>query len=136
MREILLYGGPDDSLERSVPLARRLADSFGARLHVVSAVEDAGWTSEMGAERLPELHQAFEEEARERLSRSIPPEEQERLGVIIAVRVGAPEREIPRYTEEHAIDLAVLYLPVGAAAGGGVARALLDGGRCAVLVLR
>ena len=72
MREVLLLGGSGEAFDRSVAVARRLAESFGARLHVLYTVEDplnAGWTSEMGAERMPDLHQAVEAEARERLSR-------------------------------------------------------------------
>ena len=52
--------------------ARRLVETFGAELHVVYTIDEplsAGWTAEMAAERLPELHQAIEDEARERLAR-------------------------------------------------------------------
>ena len=54
MREILLHGGPDEAFDRSVIFARRMAESFGARLHVLYTVEEplsAGWTAEMSAER-------------------------------------------------------------------------------------
>ena len=82
MREVVLHGGLDESFDRSVGFARRLAESFGARLHVLYTVEEplsAGWTSEVGAERMPEVHQAMEAEARERLARFIPAEEQEHV---------------------------------------------------------
>ena len=85
MREVLLHGGSDEAFDRSVTFARRLAESFGARLHVLYTVKEplsAGWTSEMGTERMPELHQAMETEARERLARFISIEDQERLGVV------------------------------------------------------
>ena len=52
----------------------------------------------------------MEQEARERLARVIPLEDQDRLGVEIALRTGGP--------------------------GMDAARALLDDGACAVLVLR
>ena len=48
---------------------------FGARLHVLYTVEDplsAGWTAEVSADRLPEVHEAMETEARQRLSSFIP----------------------------------------------------------------
>ena len=93
MREILLHGSADETFDQSVGVARRLAESFDARLHVVYTVEDplsAGWTSEMSADRLPEVHQAMEAEARERLSRLIPLEDQERLGIEIVLRTGVP----------------------------------------------
>ena len=40
MREVLLHGGMDEAFDRSVRFARRLAESFGARLHVLYTVED------------------------------------------------------------------------------------------------
>ena len=69
MREILLHGAPDEAFDRSVVFARRMAESFGARLHVLYTIEDplsAGWTAEMSADRLPEVHEAMETEARAR----------------------------------------------------------------------
>jgi nucleotide-binding universal stress UspA family protein len=137
MREVLLHGGMDEAFDRSVAFARQLADSFGARLHVVYTLEDplsAGWTAEVSAERLPEVHQAIEEEARERLARGISLEDQERLGVQIALRPGPADQEVVRYTNEHPIDLAIVHSPPDAPSD--LARALLDQGRCAVLVLR
>ena len=137
MREILLHGSADETFDQSVSLARRLAESFDARLHVVYTVEDplsAGWTSEMSADRLPEVHQAMESEARERLSRLIPLEDQERLGVEIVLRTGDPIKEILAYANDHAIDLAIVQTRSGP--GTDLARGLLDDARCAVLVLR
>ena len=137
MRQVLLHGGADEAFDRSVGFARRLAESFGAQLHVVYTVEDplsAGWTAEMGVERMPDVHQAMLAEARERLDRHIPVDEQNRLNIQIALRMGPATEEIVRYTEENAIDLAIVQAPVGS--DTDIARALLDGGRCAVLVLR
>lgn len=137
MREVLLHGGMDEAFDRSVVFARQLAESFGARLHVVYTLEDplsAGWTAEVSAERLPEVHQAIEDEARERLSRSISLEDQERLGVQIALRPGPADDEVVRYTDEHPIDLAIVHAPPDKSSG--LAHALIDRGRCAVLVLR
>src|SRR5215210_2718100 len=139
MREILLHGGADETFDRAVVLARQLAESFQARLHVVYTVEDplsAGWTAEMGAERLPELHQAMEEEARDRLSRLIATEEQDRMGVQIVLRTGPAIEELVRYTTEHAIDLAIVQARPSGGAGTDVAHALLEHAECAVLVLR
>ena len=137
MRQVLLHGGSDEAFDRSVVFARRLAESFGARLHVVYTVEDplsAGWTAELGAEKMPELHNAMETEARERLASRIPVEDQERLGVELAIRTGPASEELVRYTTEHSIDLAIVLVAPGS--DDAVAQALLDGGRCAVLVLR
>ena len=138
MREILVHGGPDEAFDRSVVFARRMAESFGARLHVLYTVEDplsAGWTAELSAERLPEVHEAMEAEARERLSRLLPMDEQERLGVQVALRMGPTADELVRYTTEHDVDLAIVQAKLGDR-DTGHAQALLEHGRCAVLVLR
>lgn len=138
MREILVHGGPDEAFDRSVVFARRMAESFGARLHVLYTVEDplsAGWTAEMSADRLPEVHEAMEAEARERLARLIPHEDQERLGILVALRMGPVAEELVRYTIEHNVDLAIVQARPGDR-DTGHAQALLEGGRCAVLVLR
>ena len=138
MREVLLHGGADEAFDRSVVFARQLAESFGARLHVIYTVEDplaAGWTAELSAERLPEVHQAIEDEARERLARSIPLDEQDRLGIQLVIRTGPADEEVVRYTDEHPVDLAIVQVPVGDTEAG-LAHALIEHGRCAVLVLR
>lgn len=138
MREILLHGGPDDAFDRSVLVARRMAESFGARLHVLYTLEDplsAGWTAEVSAARLPEVHEAMEAEARERLSRLISHEDQERLGIQFALRTGPADEELVRYTTEHDVDLAIVQARAGDS-DTGLAHALLEKGRCAVLVLR
>lgn len=138
MREILLHGGPSEAFDASVVFARRMAESFGARLHVLYTVEDplsAGGTTEMSPERLPELHEAIETEARERLARLIPLEEQERLGVQFALGTGPVDEELVRYTLEHAVDLAIVQINPGDR-DLDHAEALLERGRCAVLVLR
>jgi nucleotide-binding universal stress UspA family protein len=137
VREILLHGSTDEAFDESVAFARRLAESFQARLHVVYTIEDplsAGWTSEVSADRLPEVHQAMEAEARERLSRLIPLEDQERLGVEIVLRTGPAVQEILTYANENAIDLAIVQ--ARGDAGTDLARGLLDHARCAILVLR
>ena len=138
MRVILLHGGPDEAFDRSVLFARRMAESFGAQLHVLYTIEDplsAGWQAEMSAERLPEIHEAMETEARDRLARLISHEDQERLGVQFALRMGPAADELVRYTTEHDVDLAIVQARPGDD-DTGHAHALLDKGRCAVLVLR
>lgn len=130
IRRVLLHGSSDEAFDASARFAARLVEKFGAELHVVYTVDEplsAGWTAEMAADKLPELHQAIEEEARERLSRLLPAGQD---AVVIAIRTGNAADELTRYTAEHMIDLAIVQ---GADAH---AHALLDDGRCAVLVLR
>ena len=138
MQNILLHGAPDEAFDRSVLFARRMAESFGERLHVLYTIEDplsAGWTAEVSADRLPEVQQAMEAEARERLARLIPFEDQERLGIEIALRTGPAAEELVRYTVEYDVDLAIVQARAGDR-DTGYAHALLERGRCAVLVLR
>lgn len=90
----------------------------------------------MSADRLPDLHQAMEAEARERLARLVSIEEQDRLGVEIVLRTGPPAQEIVRYAADHQIDLAIVVAPQAGGTGTDVARALLDEASCAVLALR
>jgi hypothetical protein len=141
MRQILLHGSPNEAFDRSVVFARKMAESFGARLHVLYTIEDplsAGWTAEISAERLPEVHEAMEVEARERLARFIPPDDQERLGVQVALAHGPAGDELVRYTAENDIDLAIVQARVGDKKDPDTdyAHALLERGRCAVLMLR
>ncbi len=89
----------------------------------------------MSADRLPEVQQAMEAEARERLASLIPFEDQERLGVQIALRTGPADEELVRCTVEHDVDLAIVQARAGDR-DTGYAHALLERGRCAVLVLR
>lgn len=138
MRNILLHGAPDEAFDSSVLFARRMAESFGARLHVLYTIEDplsAGWTAEVSADRLPEVQQAMEAEARERLSRLISFDDQERLGVEIALTTGSAADELVRYTLDNDIDLAIVQATKGDR-DTDYAHALLERGRCAVLVLR
>lgn len=130
MRRVLLHGSSDESFDNSVRFARRLVEGFGAELHVVYTVDQplsAGWTAEMAADKLPELHQAIEEEARERLGRVLGDAQG---NTIIAIRTGNAVDELPAYTAEHSIDLAIV------SARDSHAKALLDAGHCSVLVLR
>jgi hypothetical protein len=96
----------------------------------------AGWTAELSADRLPEIHQAMEAEARQWIERTISAEDQERLGIEIALCTGPAAAELVRYANEHAVDLAIVVAPVSHEGDMETARALLDDGRCAVLVLR
>jgi hypothetical protein len=137
MKEILLHGGHDDAYDRSVRFAARLAESFSARLHVVYTVADpVGWVEEIRPEQLPAMHLAIEQEARERLAALIPVEEQERLGMQLVLRMGPADRELAAFTEEANVDLAILQAPLSNPRSIDIARALIDHGRCAVLVLR
>jgi nucleotide-binding universal stress UspA family protein len=130
MRRVLLHGSSEESFDESVRFARQLIDAFGAELHVVYTVEEplsAGWTAETTPDRLPELHQAIEAEARERLERVFG---DAAADIVIAIRTGDAARELTRYTAENAIDLAIVR------AADDHARGLVAHGHCSVLLLR
>ena len=130
MRRVLLHGTSEESFDRSVRVARQLVEAFGAELHVVYTVEEplsAGWTAEMAADRLPELHQAIDTEARERLTRVFG---DRAADIVIAIRTGDPARELMRYTAENAVDLAIVR------GGDAHGRGLAEHGHCSVLLLR
>ena len=137
MKHVLLHGGSDEAFDRSALFAKRMAESFGARLHVVYTVDQplgaGGLISEMNPEQMPDLHQAMEAEARERLGRLIPAEDQDRLGVEIVLLFGPGADELVRYTRQHRIDLAIIK---ASASDYRMATALLEDADCAVLVLR
>lgn len=131
IRRVLLHGGSDEAFDAAARFAGRLVEKFGAELHVVYTVAEplsAGWTAEVPPDRLPELHQAIEEEARARLARLAPGAQD---SVVIAIRTGGDQAdELTRYTTENLIDLAILQ------GADEHAHAMLDKGRCALLVLR
>ena len=131
IRRLMLHGTADESFDQSASVAGRLAHEFNADLHLVYVVEEphkAGWTAEMSASRLPELHAAMEEEARERQGRALPAELQER--VTIAIRTCETYAELVRYTAEHWVDLAIVHRVAWLAGPAG------KDARCSVLMLR
>jgi hypothetical protein len=131
IRQVMLHSGPGEGYDAAVAYASRLAHSVGADLHVVYTIDEplsAGWTAEMSAANLPELHQAMEEEAREQLARALPQDLESRATV--AIRTGDPAAELVRYTTEHTIDLAIVQ------GSDRRATALYEDGRCSVLILR
>ena len=130
IRRVMLHGSSDESFDGSARFAGRLVEKFGAELHVVYIIDEplsAGWTAEIAAEKLPELHQGMEAEARERLAHLLPSGQD---SVVIAIRTGDAAGELIQYTTEHMIDLAIVQ------GADDHAHALLDQGRCSLLVLR
>lgn len=131
MRRVLLHGGAEEWFDRAARFAGRLAREFNAELHVVYVVSEplsAGFTAEMPTARLPELHAAVEEEARERLGRVLPAEVLDH--VTIAIRIGETSAELLRYTAENPVDLAIVQ------GTDEHARVFVDRGRSSVLILR
>jgi len=131
IRRVMLHSSSDEWFNSAVRFAVRLTEGVGAEIHVVYTISEplsAGWTAETSPTKLPDLHHAMEEEARNRLAAVLPAEQQ--ANAIVAIRTGGAEEELVRYTDEHAIDLAIV------AAADADARALVARGRCSVLLLR
>jgi nucleotide-binding universal stress UspA family protein len=131
VRRVMLHGSMDEWFAGAARFAARLTRGFDAELHVVYTIGDplsAGWTAEMAASRLPELHRAMEEEARNRLAAVLPPDQQD--SVVIAIRTDDPGDELVRYTAENDIDLAVVQ------ARDDASRALIERGTTSVLLMR
>lgn len=131
VRRVMLHGSMDEWFNTAVRFAARLTRGFDAELHVVYTIEDplsAGWMAEMAASRLPELHRAMEEEARNRLAAVLSPEQQG--SAIIAIRTDDAADELVRYTAENDIDLAIVQ------ADDASARALVERGKASVLLVR
>lgn len=131
IRRVMLHGSQEEWFGSAVRFALRLTDQFGAELHVVYTIEEplsAGWTDEMPTSRLPELHRAMEEEARNRLAVAVPPERQG--NTVVAIRTGLAADELIRYTTDNAIDLAIVQ------ASDERARGFVDRAASSVLLLR
>ena len=96
----------------------------------------AGWTAEVSADRLPEVHEAMETEARQRLASFISEADQQRLDVQIVLGTGPADEEIVRYANAQAIDLVIVQANPADAASSELAQTVLAGARSAVLVLR
>ena len=141
MREVLLHGGADEAFDRSVVFARQLAESFGARLHIIYTVEDplaAGWTAEM-SRRAPAGSAPGDRERSARTAGAHRFRSKTRSGSASSSSSGPGRQpqEVVMYTSEHPIDLAIVQVPVGDGRPcRTLAHALIERGRCAVLVLR
>ena len=97
----------------SVRLRGGMAESFGARLHVLYTVEEplsAGWTAEVSAERLPEVHDAMEIEAQERLARADSGRGSGAARRRFGLRTGPEARGNRPLHDEEKVDLAIVQV--------------------------
>jgi nucleotide-binding universal stress UspA family protein len=129
----------DDALD----YARSLARAFDARIDVLHVLEDLAahaWTTEVYVAALPGVHEEMERQARDRLDRLFSPEDRERFGVTVALRVGSPFVEVVRYARDHDIDLIVMGTHGRGAIAhmllGSVAERVVRKAPCAVLTVR
>jgi nucleotide-binding universal stress UspA family protein len=132
MTNVLLHIGDTLPNAADVNAVHALSDGLGATLHVMFTQADplnAGWQAEVDAAGLPDVHQAMEEEAREKL-RPIFGADAELP--TIQIRAGDPVRAIAEYASEAGIDLVVVGL--AGEEDKDLAPALLDAVPCSLLV--
>lgn len=88
--------------------ARALAGTFGARLHVLHAVEFVATADVMGI-AVPDLYKGVESSARQDLENLVSETDREILGVkTILITGGTPAHAIVEYAGKAAIDLIVV----------------------------
>jgi nucleotide-binding universal stress UspA family protein len=109
---------------RALAYAIQLADAFGASLHVIHVLEDpfvrAGYMEMLMPQG--DYLEALEQQAHAHLEAQLSVEQKTRYSTTLALRIGAPAREILSYLAEHPeIDLVVM----ATAGRGGVARLMM-----------
>lgn len=132
MTNVLLHIGATLPTAADVNAVHALADGLGSTLHVMFTQDDplnAGWQAEVDAAGLPDVHQAMEEEARQKL-RPIFGADAELP--TIQIRTGDPVRAIAEYASEANIDLVVIG--IAGEEAKSLAPALLDAVPCSLLV--
>lgn len=132
MTQVLLHIGDTLPTAADARAARALAEGLGATLHVMFTQTDplnAGWQAEVDAAGLPDVHQAMEEEAREKL-RPIFGADAELP--TIQIRTGDPVRAMADYAAEAGIDLIIVGLAGDEERSLGAS--LIDAAPCSVLV--
>lgn len=131
MTHVLLHIGDSMPSAEDANAVNALAGALGGTLHVMFTVADplsAGWQAEVDTAGVPEVHQAMEAEARERLR---PLFGADADTPTIQIRTGDPIRAIADYAIDAKIDLVIVGLAGEEEAG--LARALLDAAPCSVL---
>jgi universal stress protein A len=143
IKRVLVPTDFSDSSGQALRYGRALAEAFHASLHVVHVLEDLlahAWAAEMYVASMPNMGEEIEKEARERLARTISPEEQARLHVTLELLTGNPFLEICRYAKAQDIDLIVLGThgrgPVAHMLLGSVAEKVVRKAPCPVLTVR
>jgi universal stress protein A len=141
IRKILVPTDFSDCSEAALEYGRRMAEAFGASLHLLHVVQDPytqPWAAEAFPAPLGDLLAEWEVQARNRMVSSLS--EAERASVTIATQIGSPFLEIVRYAQEQQIDLIVIGThgrgPIGHMLLGSVAEKVVRKAPCPVLTVR
>jgi nucleotide-binding universal stress UspA family protein len=142
-RRILVPTDFSETSDVALQYGRALADTFGGRLHLLHVLPDPvaqPWGPEAYGISLPDILSNMQRSARERLEGLVQPDERDRLGVQIEIRVGSPFVEIIRYAKEQEIDVIVMGThgrgPVAHMLMGSVAEKVVRKAPCPVLTVR
>lgn len=141
IRKVLVPTDFSDCSEAAVKYGRDLAAAFGASLHLLHVVQDPytqPWAAEAFPAPLGDLLVQWEQQARKRMTDSVPEAERERL--TIATQIGSPFMEIVRYAQDEQVDLIVIGThgrgPLGHMLLGSVAEKVVRKAPCPVLTVR
>ena len=140
---ILLATDFSDNAKSAQKYACDFADQFGARLHVLSVVQDAALilpeTGMFLTMPLPSIREIVEA-ADASLKRVLDPEWQASHDVCLKAAVGSPSAEIVQYATDNQIDLIVLgthgRTGLRHVLLGSVAERVLRSATCPVLTVR
>jgi nucleotide-binding universal stress UspA family protein len=140
LKRILVPTDFSECSEAAVKYARAFAEAFGGSLHVLHVIQDPytqPWAAEAFPAPLAEMLVEWQDQARKRLTASLP--EAEQKTAVIATTVGSPFYEIVRYASEQEIDLIVIGTHGRGALGhmllGSVAEKVVRKAPCPVLTV-
>ena len=135
--EILVPVDFSEASELALTHAKRLAEVYGSKVHLVHVMED----SFLYAQDVSEAYRApFEKEAKDKLRELLTDEEFENLDVQIGLTSGKAFAAIIDYAKTHSCDLIVIASHGRGAAAhmiiGSVAENVLRTAHCPVYVVR
>jgi nucleotide-binding universal stress UspA family protein len=129
--------------EHTLEIAQAIAESSGATLTIVHAIEslpEPGLHPYLVVPELAALRAQLEQDARERLARAVSDEARERLAIETRVVVGSARREVLRLAAELQADLVVLGThaqgPIGHLLFGSTCEQVVRAAPCPVLAVR
>jgi nucleotide-binding universal stress UspA family protein len=141
LKTILVPTDFSECSEAAVKYGAALAQTFGARLHLLNVVQDPytlPWGADGFAAPIGDMLAEWEAQAKSRLTEIVPATAA--ATAVVTTRVGSPYAEIVRYAAQQRIDLIVLGTHGRGALGhillGSVAERVVRTAPCPVLTVR
>ena len=137
MKNLLVAIDFEDTSRYALRIAREMAASVDARLHLIHVTPDVPpfWSFEASDVDWDGLRNRWVEEARQRHAEIDAPPTSERL-----IQIGHPAADIVRYAEEHGIDMIVVGThgrgPIKEMLIGSFADKVVRSAHCPVLTVR